>query len=275
MAKRFSSWLAGIRLTPHVQPASINTSVIPVGRFDPLSHVGKSILASNQLLSPLWLRSRRVSHLLHSFPDPHALLFSSSTLGRFASKPSMFGPERRGQGWPIDLTSPSPRRAFSSERSKFLQNPPRRKSVHSPESSKAQDTTSLNEHSTTSATGPKGPAPGGIQGESESIASSVSKYLHLPKMPHRPTKEELLAAANGFWERVRVRLKWISIRSMRPWNVDEWGAFVSWVMLGHLVWILVGTTTFFSLLIFSINTVFAQGKFCTPPGYVEAGPQPK
>ncbi|KJZ79076.1 hypothetical protein HIM_01227 [Hirsutella minnesotensis 3608] len=92
----------------------------------------------------------------------------------------------------------------------------------------------------------------------DSIASSVSKYLHLPKMPHRPTKEELLAAANGFWERVRVRFKWMSIRSMRPWNIDEWGAFVSWFMLGHIVWILVGTTTFFSLIIFSINTVFAQ-----------------
>ncbi|KAM3499853.1 hypothetical protein MY11210_009581 [Beauveria gryllotalpidicola] len=77
-------------------------------------------------------------------------------------------------------------------------------------------------------------------------------------MPHRPTKEELLAAANGFWERLRVRLKWMSIRSMRPWNADEWGAFVSWFLFGHLVWILVGTTTFFSLLILSINTVFAQ-----------------
>jgi mitochondrial distribution and morphology protein 31 len=98
--------------------------------------------------------------------------------------------------------------------------------------------------------------------ESESYAASVSKYLHLPHlphMPHRPTKQELLAAANGFWSRIQVRLKWITIRSMRPWNADEWGAFVSWFMLGHLAWILLGTTTFVSLLIFSINTVFAQG----------------
>lgn len=94
--------------------------------------------------------------------------------------------------------------------------------------------------------------------EQESIATSVSKYLNLPALPHRPTKEELLAAANGFWERFKVRFKWVSIRSMRPWNIDEWGAFVSWFMLGHIVWILVGTTTFFSILIFSINTVFAQ-----------------
>ncbi|KAI0395074.1 mitochondrial distribution and morphology proteins-domain-containing protein [Xylariaceae sp. FL0594] len=90
---------------------------------------------------------------------------------------------------------------------------------------------------------------------------SVSKYFHLPSishLPHRPTKEEFLAAANGFWERLKVRFKWVSIRSMRPWNIDEWGAFLSWFLFGHLVWILVGTTTFFSLVIFSINTVVAQ-----------------
>ncbi|KAI0385909.1 mitochondrial distribution and morphology proteins-domain-containing protein [Hypomontagnella monticulosa] len=98
----------------------------------------------------------------------------------------------------------------------------------------------------------------------ETDPSSVSKYFHLPAMPHlphlphRPTKEEFLAAANGFWQRLKVRFKWFSIRSMRPWNIDEWGAFVSWFLFGHLVWILVGTTTFFSLGILFVNTVFAQ-----------------
>ncbi|CZR50726.1 probable MDM31 Mitochondrial Distribution and Morphology [Phialocephala subalpina] len=91
-----------------------------------------------------------------------------------------------------------------------------------------------------------------------------SNYLHLPhlpqmpKMPHRPTKEELLAAATGFWSRLKVRFKWFSIRSVRPWNVDDWSAFVSWFVLGNIVWIFIGTTTFFSLVIFSINTVVAQ-----------------
>lgn len=105
-----------------------------------------------------------------------------------------------------------------------------------------------------------GPTKGQTEGEAhapESLASSMSKYL--PRMPHRPTKEELLDAATNFRQRMKVRFKWMSIRSMRPWNADEWGAFVSWVMLGHLVWVLVGTTTFFSLVILSINTVFAQG----------------
>lgn len=90
----------------------------------------------------------------------------------------------------------------------------------------------------------------------------LTNYFHLPNvhLPHRPTKEEFLAATTGFWERLKVRFKWFSIRSMRPWNTDEWGAFLSFFLFGHLVWILVGTTTFMSLVILSINTVFAQGE---------------
>ncbi|GLB22089.1 mitochondrial distribution and morphology protein 31, mitochondrial precursor [Aspergillus tubingensis] len=80
---------------------------------------------------------------------------------------------------------------------------------------------------------------------------------HIPHL-HRPTKEELLAAANGFWSRLKVRFKWFSIRSVRPFNLDEITALFSWVLLGHVVWVVLGTTTFFSLLIIAINTVFAQ-----------------
>ncbi|CAF9924562.1 MAG: Mitochondrial distribution and morphology protein 31, mitochondrial precursor [Heterodermia speciosa] len=82
----------------------------------------------------------------------------------------------------------------------------------------------------------------------------------LPNIPHihRPSKEELLAAATGFWSRLKVRFKWFSIRSARPFNVDEIGAFFSWVLLGHVLWIVLGTTTFFSLAILAVNTVFAQ-----------------
>ena len=94
--------------------------------------------------------------------------------------------------------------------------------------------------------------PQGVQG------GSGNHYLrtHL----HRPTRDELLAAATGFWSRLKVRFKWFSIRSVRPFNMDEIGAFFSWVLLGHVLWVILGTTTFFSLLILAINTVFAQGK---------------
>ncbi|CAG8087060.1 unnamed protein product [Penicillium olsonii] len=92
--------------------------------------------------------------------------------------------------------------------------------------------------------------------------TTTNRHLRdrLPHMPHlhRPTKEELLAAATGFWSRLKVRFKWFSIRSVRPYNLDEIAALFSWVLLGHIVWVVVGTTTFFSLLILAINTVFAQ-----------------
>ncbi|KAI9728944.1 MAG: Mitochondrial distribution and morphology protein 31, mitochondrial precursor [Chrysothrix sp. TS-e1954] len=92
-------------------------------------------------------------------------------------------------------------------------------------------------------------------------ASSKALRDRLPDLSsrfHRPTKEELLAAATGFWSRLRVRFKWFSIRSVRPFNSDDISAFFSWILLGHIVWIIVGTTTFFSLLVFAVNTVFAQ-----------------
>ncbi|KAF2666022.1 mitochondrial distribution and morphology protein family 31/32 [Microthyrium microscopicum] len=75
---------------------------------------------------------------------------------------------------------------------------------------------------------------------------------------HRPTKEELLAAASGFWSRLGVRFKWFSIRSVRPYSMDEILGFASWIFLGHFVWLIIGTTTFFSLVVFFINTVIAQ-----------------
>ncbi|OAL30229.1 hypothetical protein AYO20_08803 [Fonsecaea nubica] len=75
---------------------------------------------------------------------------------------------------------------------------------------------------------------------------------------HRPTKEELLAAATGFWSRLKVHFKWFTIKSTRPFNLDEIVGFISWIALGHVIWIVVGTTTFVSLAILAINTVFAQ-----------------
>lgn len=88
----------------------------------------------------------------------------------------------------------------------------------------------------------------------------MDRLPHMTNL-HRPSKEELLAAATGFWSRLKVRFKWFSIRSVRPYNFDEITALFSWVLLGHVVWVVVGTTTFFSLIILAINTVFAQGMF--------------
>ena len=95
-----------------------------------------------------------------------------------------------------------------------------------------------------------------------SLKGTANKHLmdRLPDISHvhRPSLEELLAAATGFWSRLKVRFKWFSIRSVRPFNADEIGAFFSWFLLGHVLWIILGTTTFFSLAIFAGNTVLAQ-----------------
>lgn len=57
---------------------------------------------------------------------------------------------------------------------------------------------------------------------------------------------------------MKVHFKWLTIRSTRPFNADEIYALFSWILAAHVIWIIVGTTTFFSLTIFLINTVFAQ-----------------
>lgn len=57
---------------------------------------------------------------------------------------------------------------------------------------------------------------------------------------------------------MKVRFKWLTIKSSRPFNVDEIVGFISWIALGHVIWIVIGTTTFVSLAILAINTVFAQ-----------------
>lgn len=90
-------------------------------------------------------------------------------------------------------------------------------------------------------------------------AAGASKTI-LDRLPHihRPSKDELLAAATGFWQRLGIRFKWLSIRSFRPFNHDEIGAFLSWVFYAHVLWIIIGTTTFISAAIWAINTVFAQ-----------------
>lgn len=110
---------------------------------------------------------------------------------------------------------------------------------------------------------PSKPDPLATRGPSGQNGASRNLLNRLPDLSHRfhrPSKEELLAAATGFWSRLRVRFKWFSIRSLRPFNMDDISAFFSWLLVGHVVWILVGTTTFFSLAIFAVNTVFAQGK---------------
>lgn len=82
--------------------------------------------------------------------------------------------------------------------------------------------------------------------------------MHNLPHPHTPTKEELLGLANGFFERLRIRWKWWTIRGFRKFNADDVSAFISWLLVGHIFWILIGTTTFFSAIFATANSLRLQ-----------------
>jgi distribution and morphology protein 31 len=64
--------------------------------------------------------------------------------------------------------------------------------------------------------------------------------VHAPHL-HRPTRDELLGLASGFWERMRIRWKWFTIRSFRKFNADDISAFITLLIFSQTVWVLVGT----------------------------------
>lgn len=78
------------------------------------------------------------------------------------------------------------------------------------------------------------------------------------RLKRHHAKEELLARSSNVLGRMWIRLKWIFFRQVRPITLDDISAIFSWFLVGNIIWILLGTTTFFSLVLFTMNTVFAQ-----------------
>ena len=64
--------------------------------------------------------------------------------------------------------------------------------------------------------------------------------LLLPNIP-RPTRDDLLRVADGFWDRLRIRWKWFTVRGWRKFGADDFSAFFTWFLMSQTVWILVGT----------------------------------
>lgn len=57
----------------------------------------------------------------------------------------------------------------------------------------------------------------------------------------RPTRDDLLTVADGFWQRTRIRFRWFTIKSFRKFDADDISAFVTWFLMSQTIWILVGT----------------------------------
>jgi mitochondrial distribution and morphology protein 31 len=62
----------------------------------------------------------------------------------------------------------------------------------------------------------------------------------LPHVP-RPSRDDFLNAANGMFQRMRVRVRWFFIRNFRKFNADDISAFITWFLVGQGLWILIGT----------------------------------
>lgn len=71
-------------------------------------------------------------------------------------------------------------------------------------------------------------------------------------------RDQLLSKSTSFAERLGIRMKWILKRSMKPFNVDDFSAIFSWIVVGNVLLIVLATTTFVSAIIYLMNTVFAQ-----------------
>lgn len=93
--------------------------------------------------------------------------------------------------------------------------------------------------------------------------SFTSRALKLPThkpiikeaVPKDQTKASLLSQTKNPFDRLKIRFKWILIRQNRPFNMDEIGALVSWIVMGNIVWIFLGTTAFFGLVFYGVNHV--------------------
>ena len=127
---------------------------------------------------------------------------------------------------------PSISRPFAS--SQFPENSPKKheEAAPSPKNSKSQpsDNPLLKQE-------PYTPMPRNDENYSRFFQRLALSLPHL----HRPTRDDFLNVASGFWERIRIRFKWFTIKSFRKFNADEISAFITWFLMSQTLWILVGT----------------------------------
>lgn len=228
-------------------------------------HVPRRILS--RALSSQNLKTARTSHTTNTKPEQSRSLCDKSRYNSFLSlsdgRQTDIGHSTESRDTPISLYlnalqgQECGRTAFKPKTSNILSQVARRAfhttrqvSDQVKKDEKSFVETARNESSKNAPATPP-PPPG------KSYQEHFYERLHMPQF-HRPTKEELLAAATGFWSRLKVRFKWATIRSVRPYNMDEIFGLFSWIFFGHILWLIIGTTTFVSLAILAINTVFAQ-----------------
>lgn len=84
--------------------------------------------------------------------------------------------------------------------------------------------------------------------------ASFSTYSRLLLQANKPTKAELLKGATNPISRLWVHIKWALVRNNRPLSLEDFSAVISWWVMGNLLWIILGTTTFGLVVMYSIHT---------------------
>ncbi|KTW27464.1 uncharacterized protein T551_02963 [Pneumocystis jirovecii RU7] len=79
-------------------------------------------------------------------------------------------------------------------------------------------------------------------------------------------EEALLLNTSGFFGRLKIHMKYCLMKQIRPFNIDDISAMFTWLIACNILWIIVGTTTFFSLVLAAINSVSAQEYLATKIG---------
>ena len=77
------------------------------------------------------------------------------------------------------------------------------------------------------------------------------------------TKATLLSQANSGLSRMLIHLKWPLSRNTNTTSTwDMTSAFISWLVMGNILWIILGTTTFGLTLMYSLHYLDSLvGKF--------------
>lgn len=89
----------------------------------------------------------------------------------------------------------------------------------------------------------------------EGQVSIQIRNFHTSKIVYKQkiTKQHLLDQAQSPLARLWVHIKWPLTRNNRPFGMDDFSAFASWLVMGNVLWIILGTTTFGLVTMYSID----------------------
>ena len=90
------------------------------------------------------------------------------------------------------------------------------------------------------------------------LSDSLIKLKPSPKRSPTYERDQLLNQTPDRISRLAIYLRWFLKRSTKPFNVDDFSAFISWILVSNAVLLIFWTTSCVSLIICLLNTVSAQ-----------------